>query len=164
MEIEANIYAIADDREILKEAGLLLSAWTGGLFFGENEVEPNPILPLSRTWYVFSTSTGPTQGPDGWMDCLRNCACLLKKRGAVIVQFRSPDHPEDYLEYAYTTAGGDANSGNRCSLLGYRRALGVDDIRLVYKELCSDRTQYERDIAAKRKQKKEALRRARGGF
>lgn len=163
MEINANIYIITDSQELLEKTEAILSRETDA-FFDWETLEPHPILPLTRTWYTCDTNTGPTTGPSGWEDCLRECAALLRKHGAVIMHFWSPDHPEDYFEYANTTAQGDVAVGTRCSLYSFKRALGVDDIRMVYQELVSGRSQYERDAIARRAQKREAKRRAKDDF
>ncbi len=110
MEINANIYIITDNQELMEKTVAILSRETDAFFVWET-VEPHPILPLTRTWYICDTGTGPTTDPGGWEDCLRECAALLKNRGAVIMRFRSPDHPEDYCEYANTTARGDVAIG-----------------------------------------------------
>lgn len=163
MEINANIYIITDSQELMEKAEAILSRETDA-FFDWETIEPHPILPLTRIWYTCDTNTGPTTGPSGWEDCLREYAALLKKHGAVIIHFWSPDHPDDYCEYASTTAGGDVIIGSRCSLYSFKRALGVDDIRMVYQELVSGRSQYERDAIARRARKREAKRRAKGDF
>jgi len=110
MEINANIYIITDNQELMEKTVAILSRETDAFFVWET-VEPHPILPLTRTWYICDTGTGPTTDPGGWEDCLRECAALLKNRGAVIMRFWSPDHPEDYCEYANTTARGDVAIG-----------------------------------------------------
>ena len=163
MEISADIYIITDSRELMEKAAAILSRGTDALF-PCGVINPDPILPLTRTWYTCDTSVGPTSGPDGWKDRLRECAGLLKKRGAVIMRFWSPDHPEDYCEYANTTAQGDVAIGSRCALYSFKKALGVDDIRMVYQELSSGRTRYEREVLDRRRQKREAKRRAKGDF
>ena len=163
MEINANIYIITDSQELMEKIETILSRETDA-FFDWETIEPHPILPLTRTWYTCDTGTGPTTGPSGWEDCLRECAALLRKHGAVIMRFWSPDHPEDYCEYANTTAKGDVTIGSRCTLYSFKRALGSDDIRMVYQELVSGRSQYERDAIARRARKREAKRRAKGDF
>ena len=163
MEINANIYIITDSQELMEKAEAILSRETDA-FFDWETIEPHPILLLTRIWYTCDTNTGPTTGPSGWEDCLRECAALLRKHGTVIMRFWSPDHPDDYCEYANTTAGGDVIIGSRCSLYSFKRALGVDDIRMVYQELVSGRSQYERDAIARRARKREAKRRAKGDF
>ena len=80
------------------------------------------------------------------------------------MRFWSPDHPEGYCEYANTTAQGDVAIGSRCALYSFKKVLGVDDIRMVYQELVSGRSQYERDAIARRVRKREAKRRAMGDF
>lgn len=141
----------------------ILSHETDAVFIWDT-IEPDAILPISRTWYVCDTNTGMTSDPSGWKDCLYECADLLKKHGAVIIQFWSPDHPEDYCEYANTTAQGYVEIGSRCALYSFKRALGVDDIRLVYQELVSARSSYERAALARRRQQHEAKRKERGDF
>ena len=89
---------------------------------------------------------------------------MLKKRGAVIIRFWSPDHPDEYCEYANTTAQGDVFVGSKCALYSFKRALGANDIRMVYQELISGRSQYERDAIARRMKKREAKRKAKGDF
>lgn len=167
MEINACVYVIADSLELLRAAFKILESETEIRYFAAEEMKPNIILPLTRTWHCFSTETGPTSRPqyDGdWGDCLQECAQLLMKRGAVIVRFWSPDHPDSYQEYASTTARGEITIGSRCSLSGYQRARGDNDIKMVYDELLSGRTQYEREAAAKRKEKQEAIRKEKGDF
>lgn len=163
MEINANIYIITDSQELMEKTEAILSHETDIIFVWET-IEPHPILPLTRTWYVLDTHTGPTTDPNGWKDCLRECAVLLKNHGAVIMRFWSPDHPDDYCEYANTTAQGDVFVGSRCALYSFKQALGADDIRMVYQELVSGRSRYERDAIARRAQKREAQRKAKGDF
>ena len=88
MEINANIYIITDSRELMEKTEAILSRETDA-FFDWETLEPHPILPLTRIWYTCDTNTGPTTGPSGWEDCLRECAALLKKHGAVIIHFWS---------------------------------------------------------------------------
>ena len=163
MEINANIYIITENQELMEKTEGILSHETDAIFIW-NTIEPDAILPLSRAWYVCDANTGMTTDPSGWEDCLYECANLLKKHGAVIIQFWSPDHPEDYLEYANTTAHGDVEIGSRCALYSFKQALGVDDIRLVYQELVSGRSPHERAALAKRRQQHEAKRKAKGDF
>lgn len=163
MENNANIYIITDSQELMEKTEAILSRETDAFFVWET-VEPHPILPLTRTWYTCETNTGPTTDPSGWEDCLRECAALLKKRGAVIMHFWSPDHPDDYCEYANTTARGDVTIGSRCSLYSFKQELGADDIRMVWQELVSGRSQYERDAIARRARKREAKRKEKGDF
>lgn len=163
MEINADIYIITDSQELMEKTEAILSNETDAIFVW-NTIDPQPILPLTRTWFTCDTNTGPTTGPGGWEDCLRECADLLKKRGTVIIHFWSPDHPEGYCKYANTTAQGDVFIGSRCSLYSFRRALGADDIRMVFQELESGRSQYERDDMARRALEREANRKAKGDF
>ena len=163
MEINANIYIITDSQELMEKATAILSRETDA-FFPWETIEPHPILPLTRSWYACDTRTGPTTDPGGWEDCLKECAALLKKRGSVIMRFWSPDHPEDYCEYANTTAQGDVAIGSRCALYSIKRALDADDVRMVYQELVSGRSEYERDAIARRAKKREAKQRAMGDF
>ena len=159
MEINANIYIITDSQELMEKAEAILSRETDA-FFDWETIDPHPILPLTRIWYTCDTNTGPTTSPSGWEDCLRECAALLRKHGAVIMRFWSPDHPDDYCEYANTTAGGDVTIGSRCSLYSFKRALGADDIRMVWQELVSGRSRYERNAIARRARKREDKRKA----
>lgn len=168
MEINAQVYVLADSKDLLKSACKTLESQMGTSFYGGEDFMPNAVLPLKKAWYGFSASTGPTSRPeygDGWWDDgLRKCAQLLKKRGAVVVSFWSPDHPDDYREYAYTTAQGGIDIGSSYSLYSYKRALGSDDVRLVFEELLSGRTQRQRDAAASRKAKQDKLRAEKGDF
>ena len=163
MEINANIYIITENQALMEKTEEILSHETDAIFIWDT-IEPDAVLPLSRTWYVCDANTGMTTDPSGWEDCLYDCADLLMEQGAVIIQFWSPDHPEDYCEYANTTAQGDVEIGSRCALYSFKRALGVDDIRLVYQELVSGRSSYERAALAKRRQQREAKRKERGDF
>ena len=163
MEINANIYIITESQELMEKTVAILSHETDALFIWDT-IDPHPILPLTRTWYACDAHTGPTTGPGGWEDCLRECAVLLKKRGVVIIRFWSPDHPDDYCEYANTTAQGDVFVGSKCALYSFKRALGTDDIRMAYQELISGRSQYDRDAITRRIKKREAKRKAKGDF
>ena len=91
-------------------------------YYGAEILVPNAVLPISKTWYGFSAETGPTSAPeyrDGWWDDgLRKCAQLLKKKGAVVVEFWSPDNPDDYHEFANTTAQGGIEMGRGFSVSG----------------------------------------------
>ena len=49
-------------------------------------------------------------------------------------------------------------------MYSFKRALGANDIRMVYQELISGRSQYERDAIARRMKKREAKRKANGDF
>lgn len=164
MEINARVYAAADDEGLLKEVHCILSGKTFQDYCWVDRMEPCAALPLTKTWYGFAERAEPTDDPEGWLDCLRECAGLLGKRGVVVVVFRSPDHPDDYLEYAYTTSRGDAGCGSRDGLAGYDRALGNPDISRAVYELFSERNASERARASRRLEKKEAERRAKGDF
>ena len=164
MEINASVYAVAENRKLLLQVNDILSRKTYAGWVGVEVMEPCAVLPLTKTWYGFTKDSGMTDEPDGWLGCLRECAQILKKNGAVVVEFRSPDHPDDYLEYAYTTSRGEAGQGKRPALFAYDRALGNRDISLAIDELFSGRSAQERAYACRRKEKKEALRKAEGDF
>ena len=164
MEINAKIYAVADSEELLNRIGKILIGKSFQHYVSVDTMEPCAVLPVTKTWYGFSQRAEPTDGPEGWMRCLTECAEILRKNGAVEVEFRSPDHPDDYLEYAYTTPSGKAGCGQRSSLIGYRRALGNDDISLAISELYAERTARDRMFASRRHERKEAERRAKGDF
>ena len=164
MEINARVYAVAKDRELLGQVHETLKRKTYQDYLPVDILEPCVVLPLSRTWYGFTERAEPTDRPEGWMSCLRACAGLLGKDGAVVVEFRSPDDPDTYLEYAYTTAGGSAGSGSRTGMIGYSRVAGGQDICLAMDEMFSGRTAQDRMFASRRKEKQEALRREKGDF
>ena len=164
MEINATVFAAADDPELLAKAGNVLEEMLDHGGFMVQVMEPDAVLPLSRTWYGFRKESGMTSGPEYWMPCLRECARLLGRNGIVFVEFRSPDHPDTYEEYAWTTPGGDAGYGLRGPMIGYRAALGNSDAETVVRELRSGRTEYERRRAVRRLEKKEALRAEKGDF
>ncbi len=164
MEINAKVYAAANDVKLLEEAHEILKKETFQPFFLPEALEPCGVLPLSGTWYGFSERAEPTGDPEEWLDCLRECAQLLRKNGAVLVEFRSPDDPDEYLEYAYTTSSGNAGCGKRPALLAYDRALGNKDISLAINELLSERTAEERERICRRRERKEAVRREKGDF
>lgn len=164
MEIEAKIYAIAENSETLPRIAEILREKTYDSFFMADRMAPCAVLPLTRTWYGFSSMAEMTDGPEGWMNCLRECARILMEKGAVLVEFRSPDAPDNYLEYAYTTAGGNAGSGQRPTLLSYRRKTGNDDIDQAMTELISGRTEQNRIMACRRLERKEAERKRKGDY
>ena len=164
MEINAKVYAVAKDETLLLQVHQLLQKKTYQSYMLRDTMEPCAVLPLSQTWYGFTQRAEPTDGPEGWVDCLRDCAGLLKKDGAVVVEYRSPDHPDSYLEYAYTTASGGAGAGSRPGMIGYSRTAGGQDLCLAMDELFSGRTARDRMFASRRKEKKEALRKAKGDF
>lgn len=164
MEINAMVYAAARDMETLRKVHRILQAKTFREAMFTETLEPCAVLPLTQTWYGFAERAEPTDGPEGWMPCLRECAETLKKDGAVVVEYRSPDHPDDYLEYAYTTARGDAGTGERPALIGYDRATGSRDIRTAMDELFSGRSLQERMAASRRKERKEAVRQEKGDY
>ena len=168
MEINARVYVMADSPELLRQACEALERQMEQSYYGAEALEPSAALPLSRTWYGFSASTVPTSAPereDGWWDDgLRRCAMLLKKRGAVVVEFWSPDYPDEGCGYAHTTPQGDVEMGGGCSLYSYKRALGCDDVKRVYMELASGRTRRQRDAAASRMERQARLRREKGDF
>ena len=164
MEINAKVYAVADREELLEQLEDALEDKLFLAFCDVQELEPCAVLPLTKTWYGFAEDTGMTDGPEGWISCLRECAAILKNNGAILVEFRSPDHPDDYLEYAYTTPGGGAGSGSRPGLIGYKRALGNDDITTAIDELISERTAEDRQWLCKRRERKEAIRKQKGDY
>ena len=163
MEINAKVYAVAKDEKLLGQVHEILNGKTYQHYLPAETLEPCAVLPLSQTWYGFTERAEPTNGPEGWLSCLRECAGFLRKDGAVVIEFRSPDHPDSYLEYAYTTSGGNAGSGSRPGLIGYHRA-GCEDLCLAMDEMFSERTAQERMLASRRKEKKEALRQQKGDF
>ena len=164
MEINAKVYAVAEDERLLREIHQVLAGKTFQSYCFVDRMEPCAALPLTKTWYGFSERAEPTDGPKGWLGCLRVCAGLLGRRGAVVVVYRSPDRPDDYLEYAYTTSRGDAGCGSRNGLAGYDRALGNKDISSAVYELFSGRNAQARARDSRRLEKKEALRREKGDF
>ncbi len=166
MEINAKVYAAAGDRELLGQVHQILRKKTFQDDLLTDVMEPCAVLPLEKTWYGFAERAEPTDGPEGWMQCLRECAQVLRKNGAVVVEFRSPDHPDDYLEYAYTTSAGGAGSGSRrgSGLSEYTRATGSRDIESAIDELFSGRDAQTRAAASRRKERKEAVRREQGDF
>lgn len=161
MEINAKVHAVAKDEALLRQAWRILTRKTFRKDMFAEALEPCAVLPLSRTWYGFTESAEPTDGPEGWLSCLRECAALLQKDGAVVVEFRSPDHPDGYLEYAYTTSGGSAGFGSRPGMLSYSRD---PDFRLAMDEMFSGRTARDRMFASRRKERKEVLRQEKGDF
>ena len=165
MEINATVYAVAGDGELLQRVHETLEEKTFRRHCSTETMEPCAVLPLTRTWYTFSERAEPTDGPEGWMDCLRKCGRLLGKNGAVVVVYRSPDHPDSYQEYAYTTpSGGAGHSESLTAVNSYTRALGHRDISQAIYELFSERTARERAYASRRIERKEALRREKGDF
>ena len=165
MEINAMVYAIAGNEELLRRVHETLGEKTFQQYYSIETMEPCAVLPLTQTWYTFSERAEPTDGPDGWMDCLRECGRTLGKNGAVVVVYRSLDHPDSYQEYAYTTpSGGAGHSESLVAINSYARAMGHGDISLALYELFSERTARERAYASRRIEKKEALRRERGDF
>lgn len=163
MEISAKVYAAAKDGKLLGRVHEILNGKTYQHYLPVETLEPCAVLPLSRTWYGFAERAEPTDGPEGWLPILKDCAGLLKKDGAVVVEFRSPDDPDTYLEYAYTTSRGSAGSGSRDGMIGYSRA-GCQDLCLAMDEMFSGRTARDRMFASRRKEKKEALRKEKGDF
>ena len=164
MEINARIYAVADDKALLEEVHRILRAKTFSVYFSCGTLEPCAVLPLAKTWYGFTERAEPTDGPEGWTDCLRECARILKKRGAVIAEFYNVSFPDEEPEYAWTTAGGSAGYGPRPGLIGYERALGNRDILTAYDELLSGRSEADRERECRRRERKEAARREKGDF
>ena len=163
MEINARVYAVAKDEKLLGQVHQILRAKTYQVYLPVETLEPCAVLPLSQTWYGFVERAEPTDGPEGWLPCLRECAGLLKKDGAVAVEFRSPDAPDDYLEYAWTTSSGGAGSGSRPGMIGYSRA-GCQDLCLAMDEMFSGRNAEERMYASRRRERKEAVRKEKGDF
>ena len=164
MEINARVYAVAKDETLLRQVHQVLRAKTFQDYWVAETLEPCAVLPLAQAWYGFAERAEPTDGPEGWLSCLRECAALLRKDGAVVVEYRSPDHPDSYLEYAYTTSGGSAGCGSRPGMIGYSRVPGGQDLCLAMDEMFSGRTARDRMFASRRKEKKEALRREKGDF
>ncbi len=164
MEINARVYAVAKDETLLRQVHQVLRAKTYQDYWVAETLEPCAVLPLSQAWYGFAERAEPTDGPEGWLPCLRECAGILRKDGAVVVEYRSPDHPDSYLEYAYTTSGGSAGCGSRAGMIGYSRVPGGQDLCLAMDEMFSGRTARDRMFASRRKEKKEALRKEKGDF
>lgn len=165
MEINAKVYAAARDEELLKKAAEQLKEMTFHNWYGIDLLEPCAVLPLTETWYGFTLQAEPAYGPEAWTPCLRECGRILKKDGAVIVEFRSPDDPDTYLEYAYTTPNGNSGYGRNLLIIStYVRSLGCKDIQLALDELFSERTARDRMFASRRKEKKEAVRKEKGDF
>ena len=163
MEINAKVYAVAKDEKLLGQVHEVLTEKTCQRYAPVETLEPCAVLPLSQAWYGFAERAEPTDGPEGWLSCLWECAGLLKKDGAVAVEFRSPDAPDDYLEYAWTTFSGGAGSGSRLGMIGYSRA-GCQDLCLAMDEMFLGRTARDRMFASRRKEKKEILRKEKGDF
>ena len=167
MEIDAQVYIIADQKDLLPKAGKNLSEWIHNSSFRlVEEMEPSAALPLSRVWYGIVERAEPTYGPYEWKSSLQQCADLLGKHGAVIVEYRSPDYPDNYLEYAITTSGGNVSISSRLTLAlaNWKKSLGNDDLSLVLNELMKGSTSYDRWAAAKRTEKKAAERRFKLGI
>ena len=166
MEINAKIYAIADDEDLLNDIGEILEEMTGYPYegYGTEEFEPSVVLSLTKTWYGFTERAEPTGRPEEWEDCLQECADVLGKHGAVVVEFRSPNDPDDYLEYAATTSGGNVSFSEWAAMNTYRKTLGVDDVNLVLTEMMKGSTYEDRRRAARRIEKKAAERAAKGDF
>ena len=166
MEIEAKIYVIADDEDLLDDVGRILAKKTGYRYrgYGAEEFEPSIVLDVSETWYGFTERAEPTGGPEEWKDCLKQCAEVLEEHGAVVVEFTSPDDPDDYQEYAATTSGGNVSLSEWAAMNTYRKALGRDDVSLVLTEMMNGRTEDEREALVRRIEKKAAIRAAKGDF
>ena len=171
MEIEAKIYVIADDEDLLDDVGRILAKKTGYRYrgYGAEEFEPSIVLDVSETWYGFTERAEPTGGPEEWKDCLKQCAEVLEEHGAVVVEFTSPDDPDDYQEYAATTSGGNVSLSEWAAMNTYRKALGRDDMSLVLTEMMNGRTvngrtEEEREALVRRIEKKAAIRAAKGDF
>lgn len=166
MEIEAKIYVIADDEDLLDDVGRILAKKTGYRYrgYGAEEFEPSIVLDVLETWYGFTERAEPTGGPEEWKDCLKQCAEVLEEHGAVVVEFTSPDDPDDYQEYAATTSGGNVSLSEWAAMNTYRKALGRDDVSLVLTEMMNGRTEDEREALVRRIEKKAAIRAAKGDF
>ena len=164
MEIWAKVYAVAEDENLLKQVHQALKAKTFQDYFFSEMLEPCTVLPLARTWYTFTQRAEPSGGPEEWLGCLRECAGILRKNGAVVVQFTSPDHPDYYMGYAYTTSAGSAGKSSKPATFAYDRARGDREISMAIDELLSERTAQERIRASRRIEKKEAARREKGDF
>ncbi len=94
MEINAKVYAVAKDEKLLGQVHEILNGKTYQHYLHVETLEPCAVLPLKQTWYGFAERAEPTDGPEGWLTRLKDCAALLKKDGAVVVEFRSPDDPD----------------------------------------------------------------------
>ena len=140
MEINAMVYAVSKDEKLLEQAHQFLAGKTFQHTPLVHALEPCAVLPL------------------------RECAGILRKDGAVVVEYRSPDDPDDYLEYAYTTPSGGAGSGKKPGMIGYSRGSSGRDLCMAMDEMFSGRTAADRMIASRRKEKKEALRQQKGDF
>ncbi len=166
MEIEAKVYAVSRDENLLRQVYQILKEKTFGDYMSAEKMEPCAVLPITQAWYGFIESAEMADEPEEWVDSLQECAGILRKDGAVVVEFRSPADDPDYLEYAYTTSSGNAGSGGRLDpcMHGYTRATGNNDIESVMYELFSGRGAWERERASRRINRKEAIRREKGDF
>ena len=164
MEISAKVYVAARTEELLKKAGSILKGAPLREQYGIDRMEPCAVLPLTGTMYGWTMSVEPANGPEKWVDILDECSEVLKTDGAVVVEFRSPDAPDDYLQYGWTRPRGGAGYGRRADISAYKRVNGNEDISLTIDELFAERTAYDRNIASRRKEKKEAVRREKGDF
>ena len=164
MEINAKVYAVAEQKELLQQIEKYLNNKLRLGWYPVQALEPCAVLPLTKTWFGFTVESGMTDGPEGWISCLRRCAAVLKGKGAVVVEFSSPDSPDEYLEYAYTTPDEEAESGDQPVLTGYRCYPGNDDITLAIKELFSGRNALERERISRRRERRDAVRKEKGDF
>ena len=80
MEINARVYAVSTDENLLKQVHRVLSAKTFQHHVFIDPLEPCAVLTLSRTWYGFAERAEPTNGPKYWLETLRECAGLLRRR------------------------------------------------------------------------------------
>lgn len=164
MEINARVFAVAESAELLeKEREILKEKIPRGALVTER-LEPDAALRLSKTWYGFAVNTGMTGEPDTWKSCLYACSVALGTKGAVLVRFRSPDHPDDYELYACTSANGDVYIGKRYYFSGYEKAHGGDDVGRAIAEMVAGSTESQRRAAGIRAEKALAEREEKGEF
>ena len=104
MEINAEFWVISKNRDLVKQAGDIVFAEEAGNQGNSYAVN----IKNMPDWYYMSGHTGPTQDPNldpcsTWKKTLCRCSDLLEENGIVIVRFSSPDAPDNYSSYAYTT-------------------------------------------------------------
>ena len=150
MKFNANVYLMADETYLLEEAGRVLDSMNTSHELGSaEEFVPSMALPLSRVWHGSPEWANRTVGPEEWMPCLQACAEVLGKHGAVVVEFRSPDHPDNDPEYVVTTPDGPVSFSGRAALDAFLKTPGCEDLSLVLAELMKGSSMYDRKMEAK---------------
>ncbi|MBQ8962254.1 MAG: hypothetical protein IJ089_00450 [Clostridia bacterium] len=119
MEINAEYTILANDVKLLKNVLKLILSFLN--IDSYDFVDRGTTTLNGNKWYFAKAESGPTIAPDErlysdgpdfspeedtWEDMLNKCGEILGKDGIVVVEFRSPDHPDDYDVFEFSSPYG----------------------------------------------------------